>query len=267
VQQPATRGGVGVFPPRLVVLMYHGLHHDAHDEGHFDPRYSVHPASFEAQMQRVRAKRGHAWLPDDAMAGVQSPEIMVSFDDGEASDAEVALPILLRLGLRATFFVTSGFVGRRGSMSATQLRAVSDAGMVIGSHGASHRFLNTLSAQALRAELAESRELLQDHIGRRVDTLALPGGRGGERELQTAYDIGYQHVFGSAPGDNREGGRGGYVQRVAITRDTTAETFDQILAWRGPAVRRIALRHRMLQLPKRLIGDTGYQRLRELLLR
>jgi peptidoglycan/xylan/chitin deacetylase (PgdA/CDA1 family) len=252
-------------PARLVVLMYHGLHEGPRDDGHWDPRYSVAPAQFDAQMRRVRDKRGHAWMPDDGLAGVQSPEIMVSFDDGEASDARVALPILQRLGLRAVFFITSGFVGRRGSIDAMQLRELSDAGMAIGSHGASHRFLSTLPESELRAELAQSRDFLETCTGRRVGMLALPGGRGGARELAVARELGYVHVFDSTPGDNRK--PDGFVQRVAIVRDTGMQDFDQILAWRGPAVKAIQWRHRMLRLPKRLIGDNRYLRLREALMR
>ena len=252
-------------PARLVVLMYHGLHDGPRDDGHWDPRYSVAPAAFDELMQRLRDKRGQAWLPDGTFAGTRSPEVMVSFDDGEASDATLALPILRRLGLRAAFFVTSGFVGRPGSVDAAQLRALSDAGMVIGSHGASHRFLSTLTEAEMRTELWQSRAFLEDITGRRVDLLALPGGRGGERECTVARELGYTHVFGSVPGDNRKPEC--CVQRVAIVRDTTMADFDQILAWRGAAAKSIEWRHRMLRLPKRLMGDERYQRLREALTR
>lgn len=36
--------------------------------------------------------------------------LVITFDDGYADNAEVALPILLRHGLRATFFVSTGFL-------------------------------------------------------------------------------------------------------------------------------------------------------------
>src|SRR5689334_21931860 len=37
--------------------------------------------------------------------------LCITFDDGYANNAEIALPILLSRGLKATFFVATGFVG------------------------------------------------------------------------------------------------------------------------------------------------------------
>jgi peptidoglycan/xylan/chitin deacetylase (PgdA/CDA1 family) len=255
-------------PARLVVLMYHGLHHVA-GEPHFDPRYSVHPGEFERQMRLLAARRARCWLPGlpalpIAHDGV--PEVMVSFDDGAASDAEVALPILAGLGLRAASFVTSGFVGKPGRVSAGQLRELAAVGMLIGAHGRSHRLLATLSAAELDEELRGSRAELEDLLGTPVTTLALPGGRGGAREHAAARAAGYTLVFGSQPGDNLAPAPP-ILQRVPVVRDTTLTMFDQLIDWRGPAARRLHWRHRLLQLPKRLFGDQRYDRWRASLVR
>lgn len=255
-------------PARLVVLMYHGLH-AAPSEPHFDPRYSVLPQQFERQMRLLAARRARCWLPGlpalpIAHEGV--PEVMVSFDDGCASDAEIALPCLSALGLRAAFFVTSGFVDRPGRLAGSQLRALARAGMLVGSHGRSHRLLATLDAPALREELQRSRAELEQVLGQAVTTLALPGGRGAAREHAAALEAGYTLVFGSQPGDNRAP-RPAIVQRVPVVRHTSLRGFDQLLAWSGPDVRRICWRHRLLQIPKRLVGDQRYDRLRASLLR
>lgn len=96
--------------PRLSVLIYHRVLRQP------DPLFpsEVDAAEFHremtlvAQMFRVlpleeaieRLKDGS--LPAGAAA--------VSFDDGYADNAEVALPILQRIGLPATFFVATGFL-------------------------------------------------------------------------------------------------------------------------------------------------------------
>ena len=254
---------------RLLVLMYHGLHRDADDHGRFDPRYSVRPEAFERQMQRVRALRGGSWLPTvfGAARPPSGPAVMVSFDDGDASNADVALPCLQKLGMGAVFFITSDFLGQRGMLSPSRLRDLADAGMVVGAHGATHRFLNTLTERELHDELQRSRCRLEDVCGTPVDTLALPGGRGGARELAAARAAGYRLVFGSCPGINRGLDEDALVRRVAITRGLGAQGFDQVLAWQGATVRRLRLRHRLLSVPKQLLGDVRYDRLREALVR
>jgi peptidoglycan/xylan/chitin deacetylase (PgdA/CDA1 family) len=256
---------------RLLVLMYHGVHATASDPGRFDPRYSVSPQAFEQQMRQLQAHPGDSWLPA-ADAPFQLPPsrgdhapVLVSFDDGDVSNALEALPRLQAAGQRAVFFVTSEFIGRAGMLAPSQLRALAAAGMQIGSHGASHRFLSSLDTPALYSELQRSRDALQQIIGGAVDLLALPGGRGGPRELDAALTVGYRAVFGSQPGDNRGWRPGRYLQRIPITRDLSAAGFAQILNWGGPTVRRMRWRHSLLSMPKRVLGDERYDRLRQAL--
>lgn len=268
-------------PGRVLVLMYHGLHADPNGPGHYDPRYSVQPDMFRAQLECLLEFNLAGWLPvaGEAMISIggapgchknrrenrsgNRPPVLITFDDGDASLVETALPILEELRVGAVFFVTRDFVGQPGMIRASQLRRISDAGMVIGSHGVSHRFLNTLSPAALEFELTHSREYLEHITEREVALVSLPGGRGGRREIEAAAEAGYRSVFGSVPGDNRNTPAGGLIERVAITRDVTLEQFRQIVGWYGSAKWRVRARHHALGLPKRLIGDRGYDWLRD----
>ncbi len=191
--------------------------------------------------------------------------MLITFDDGDASNLEQALPLLQESGLAAVFFITRNFVGQRGMISRAGVRGLADAGMVIGSHGLSHRFLNTLSPNTLAIELASSRDFLQQITGRPVVLLSLPGGRGGPREIQAAYDAGYRSVLGSRPGNNLATPAGALIDRVVISRQTDSQAFEQLVRWQGPAVWRQCARHRLLGLPRRLLGDRGYDRLRQVL--
>lgn len=255
-------------PGRVLVLMYHGVHADRDSRGHFDPRYSVHPARFREQLEYLRDHNRAGWLPVAGEALVAPPPVgdqamvLITFDDGDASLADTALPVLAGLGLGAVFFVTRKFVGQRGMINAGELRHLSAAGMVIGSHGVSHRFLNTLSDAALEFELEHSRDFLEQATGREVSLLSLPGGRGATREIEAAARAGYRSVFGSVPGNNRDTAPGHLIERVAITRDVTLERFRQIVRWQGAAAWRIRARHLALRWPKRLIGDRSYDWLR-----
>ena len=253
----------------LPVLMYHGLHADAHAPGHYDPVYSVRPRDFVYQLDWLQ-DHGYRTLCLDAACreapGTDAHALVISFDDGDVSNIEIALPLLQARGMTAEFFITSGFVGRPGNMSAGAVRRLADAGMGIGAHGRSHVLLEDLDAATLDAELRDSKRELEDILGREVDAVALPGGRGGERERRAALALGYRHLLGSVPGPNLAPCAGRWLQRLAITRDLTPGAFAALVQWRGMRPRIAQARHHLLSLPKRLLGNRRYERLRARLL-
>lgn len=96
--------------PRLSVLAYHRVLLEADallanepDAAAFEDRMRWVKANFEvlALGEAVRALAEHR-LPKRALS--------ITFDDGYADNYTVALPILRRLGLPATFFIATGFL-------------------------------------------------------------------------------------------------------------------------------------------------------------
>jgi peptidoglycan/xylan/chitin deacetylase (PgdA/CDA1 family) len=92
----------------------------------------------------------------DELLGAVSryPFIRITFDDGNASDVEHALPALLRHKLTATFFVVAGRLDEPGSLSSDDVRALAAAGMTIGSHGLAHRPWRSTNDHDLEAEMS-----------------------------------------------------------------------------------------------------------------
>lgn len=251
----------------LPILMYHGLHRDPGSRGRYDAVYSVHPEMFARQLDWLVQQHHRSVLLDEATAtDTGDRRVVITFDDGDVSNVEVALPLLAERGLRAEFFVTTDFIGQLGMLAPDDIRRLAAAGMGIGSHGRTHAFLQDLDTAALMAELDDSRCRLQAICGRPIDSLALPGGRGGERELLAAQRLGYRHLLGSVPGPNRRPRRDGWMQRLAVTRNLPLDDFAALVQWRGLPPRWMKARHAALQMPKRVLGNDGYQRLRERLL-
>jgi peptidoglycan/xylan/chitin deacetylase (PgdA/CDA1 family) len=250
----------------LPVLMYHGLHAGPEARGHFDPVYSVDPVAFDGQLAALQALGYQTVrLRDLGGPGLPARPVVLTFDDGDASDCEVALPLLRARGMVAEFFVVSDRVGRPGWLRADQLQALARAGMGVQSHARSHRYLSDLSASELEEELAESRLRLVELGGEAVDALALPGGRGGAREAQAARAAGYRWVLGSRPALNRlPVAPGGCLDRIAVTRGLSWQRFCDLLLWRGAAPHLARLRYEALRWPKRVLGNALYQRVRQL---
>jgi peptidoglycan/xylan/chitin deacetylase (PgdA/CDA1 family) len=250
---------------RLPVLMYHGLHASDRDAGRFDAVYSVTPDQFAAQMDWLCANRYRSTLLDDA--GVPTGQrVVISFDDGDISNLDVALPLLHERGMVAEFFVTSDFVGQPGMLAAQDINLLARTGMGVQSHGRSHRFLEDLDGESMYAELRDSKQRLETASGVQVTAIAFPGGRGGGRERDAALGLGYRHVLGSVPGTNRWRKPHECYERIAITRDMQLSDFAALVRWRGWRPRYAKARFRALRLPKRLLGNDRYQRLRARLL-
>ena len=252
----------------LPILMYHGLHADADAAGVFDPVYSVHPGEFARQLdwlvdQGYRAIR----LSDCQRMPTPSKCVVITFDDGDVSNLAVALPLLSSRGMCAEIFVTADFVGRDGRLNRAQVRELSAAGMAIQSHGRTHRYLADLDARELDAELIDSKLRLEAMTGQPVHALALPGGRGGERERRAALRAGYRQVLNSLPGNNVHRTAQDYLQRVVVTRGMPIARFAQLVAWQGVYPRLLRGRYRTLALAKSIVGNRNYERLREQVLR
>jgi|SoiMethySBSTD1v2_1073268.scaffolds.fasta_scaffold633206_2 peptidoglycan/xylan/chitin deacetylase (PgdA/CDA1 family) len=98
------------FARRLSVLAYHRVMPQR------DPLLPLEPsaAEFEERMRWVKANFEVLPLAEaaQALAAQRLPKraLSITFDDGYADNYKVAVPILLRLGLPATFFVATGFL-------------------------------------------------------------------------------------------------------------------------------------------------------------
>jgi peptidoglycan/xylan/chitin deacetylase (PgdA/CDA1 family) len=249
----------------LPILMYHGLHADARASG-FDPVYSVRPHEFAQQLDWLCARGYRTVRLDQLDEPLPEKSIVISFDDGDASNRAIALPLLRARKMVAEFCITSDFIGQHGMVSANDVRALARAGMGVQSHGHTHRLLEDLDDAALHSELIISKHRLEALCDREVRAIALPGGRGGTRERDAALRVGYRLVLTSVPGINRGALASNCCERIAVTRDMPMENFVAMVQWRGWTPRIAQLRYRALVFPKRVLGNARYERVRARLL-
>ena len=109
-----SRCGAGLFgmvaSPRLSILIFHRVHAQP------DTIFPGEPgaARFDRLMRFVARSFRVMTLGDAvsrlAQGSLPSRSLVITFDDGYADNAEVALPILQRHGLAASFFVSTGFL-------------------------------------------------------------------------------------------------------------------------------------------------------------
>jgi len=135
-----------VSAPRASILIFHRvlpapdpMFPDLVDAARFDALVRTLAASFTIlPLGEVAARLADGSLPAGALS--------ITFDDGYADNAEIALPILRRHGARATFFVSTGFLdgGRMFNDSVIEcVRAARGDAADLGEFGLGRRALVT----------------------------------------------------------------------------------------------------------------------------
>lgn len=185
-------------PP--VVLMYHGVSRsDA--------------AGFERQMSELKT---HATLvfADESLPSNGRQKVAVTFDDAFMSVFEHAIPVMTALGVPATIFVPTGYLGAEPGWipatartkdwpgqvaSAEVLRACDPRQIRIASHSVTHPHLAEVDGRVLRDELVLSRQALERMTSAPIEMLSLPYGSCSTRVLSEAAASGYKRVFANIP--------------------------------------------------------------------
>ena len=137
----------------------------------------------------------------DAVA--ERSDVRITFDDGNMSDVEVALPRLVERGLTAEFFLLAGMLGDRGRVDHVGVRVLLDAGMAIGSHGWSHRDWRRVDNAQAQEELDVAHRVLGELTGRPVSHVAIPFGSYNRHVLRRLRAAGVTRAYTSDGGRAR----------------------------------------------------------------
>jgi peptidoglycan/xylan/chitin deacetylase (PgdA/CDA1 family) len=219
----------------VVALTYHGFG-EAADPG-AGARAAIPLAELEAQLE-VIAAAGGAMDPRRATTGDSG--IVLTFDDGERSVLTEALPRLARRGWVGAVFVTTGWIGRLGYLTAADLKRLRRAGWLVGAHGETHRALPALPPDELRGELLRSRARLARLLGDAPAHLAFPRGRTSPFVEDEARAAGFTTLWSSTPGMNAARLPRGPLRRIAVRPGEPLARFERLV--RGDRLAHHALR-------------------------
>jgi peptidoglycan/xylan/chitin deacetylase (PgdA/CDA1 family) len=156
------------------ILVYHTINKA---DGPAACAETISPESFEQQLRWLSRRRRVVSLEETLTRSRKESLVAITFDDGYRDNLTTALPLLEKYSLPMTLFVVAGFVDRDGYLTEEELREMARHPLVtIGSHGLWHRNFTLLATDDARFELRESKQILEEVIGRKVDLLAWPYG-------------------------------------------------------------------------------------------
>jgi peptidoglycan/xylan/chitin deacetylase (PgdA/CDA1 family) len=174
----------------IPILLYHSV---SADPLPWIRPLTVSPKAFRRHLELIREAGATALSVTecaDALASAGSlPErpVVITFDDGLADFRDQAMPSLRGAGCAVTLFVTTGFLEdlpqARGVtrpagpwLDSAALLDLREQGVEIGAHTHTHPHLDTLSVGAARAEIASSKEILEELLGAPVPSFSYPHG-------------------------------------------------------------------------------------------
>ncbi len=233
---------------RVVVLLYHRVNDELRDT------VTVGIEQFDRQMELVRRKYTVATI-DDVVAGrvprnIRRPVVAVTFDDGYLDNYQNAVPILVKHGIPAAFFVSTGMIGaERGfphdltklgrplpNMTWDHLAEMKQLGFTIGSHTVSHVNCAQAPPEEVRAELVASKAELQSRLGLEEVLFAYPFGKKSDitpEILEDVKRIGYASCLSAYGGCNRADIDPFDVRRMGIDYNFSDRAFQARLEGYG----------------------------------
>jgi peptidoglycan/xylan/chitin deacetylase (PgdA/CDA1 family) len=175
---------------RARILVYHSISEDP-----LNP-FSVSPKDFEEQVRTLSQEYNVVSL-EELLACINNEEkeipldsVAITLDDGFKDNYTYAYPILRGYAAPATMFVIVTRLESNGALpspsvgqgsdrylSWDQVIEMSKNGISIGSHTLTHRWLTGITLEEARREIVESKERLEQRLGKPVSLFAYPGGR------------------------------------------------------------------------------------------
>lgn len=187
---------------RVPILMYHYIQ----DPGPVKNNLFIPPDVFDRQLQWL-SDNGYCTVDLDRMMqifhGTDVPAckpVVLTFDDGWESSYTNVLPLLQKHAMKGVFYVISGFVGRPNFLSAKQVKALADHGMMVQDHTVSHVDLRKVAERDARKQLGDSKLEIVAMTGHPVTHVAYPSGKYNSQVLATAASLGYVTGVTTHPG-------------------------------------------------------------------
>jgi peptidoglycan/xylan/chitin deacetylase (PgdA/CDA1 family) len=177
------------FPPqtqkRIPILMYHSIQDGTSDRR---PYYDINTsaARFGLQMKFLRDHGYRTVHLQEARKLLEqnswnSRYVVITFDDGYRDFLTAASPIMAEFNHTAVLFVPSGLIGderahflERECLTWSEIRELHVNGIEIGSHSVTHCELKLLRTPELEAEVAHSKQTIEDKIGHSVTSFSYP---------------------------------------------------------------------------------------------
>ena len=178
--------------------------------------------------------------------------VVLTFDDGFQNFYTTAFPILEQYGFKATVFLVTDYCAKKNNwpgnppdlasttlMSWSEVRELKSSGIDFGAHTRTHPDLTRLSEAKVKGEIVDSKDAIENAIGRTVTTFAYPYGKfnGRVREIVSQnFDAACSTYLGTASVESDpfslERIDAYYLSRPRVFNALSSKSFDRYMKFR-----------------------------------
>jgi len=237
----------------IPILLYHSV--SKQSSKRFHP-WTIHPDLFAEHMAYL-SEGGYTPITVSQLAralrlqgnGLPNNPVVITFDDGFADFMSGALPILIRYGFPSTLYLVTGYVnhtsewlcsegeGNRFMLCWEEIQDLPLHGVECGAHSHSHRQLDIAPFKEACEEIRTSKEILEEKLGRAIETFSFPHGYHTNRLLRFLKQSDYSSscIVGHAMANDRSDPYA--LPRIIINADVSTKQLGRFL--RGKDLRRL----------------------------
>ncbi len=188
------------FTGKIPILMYHYIRDYNDPTDKIGVNLSVSPVKFAAQLDYLKSK-GYKTITfqDVENNNIPARPVILTFDDGYIDFYQNAYPVLKSRQMVAVSYIITSFNGGR-YMDNNQIKEIASYGIEIGSHTISHPDLTTISPAKAQSEIANSKSILENIIGKPVISFCHPSGKYNDAVIKLVQDAGYKYATTTNPG-------------------------------------------------------------------
>lgn len=187
--------------PQVPILCYHQIRNWTATDGKMGKDYIVPIAEFKSQMKMLADSGYQTILPDQLydylVYGKKLPKkpIMLTFDDTKLDQYTAAIPEMNKYGFKGVFFIMTVSIGKANYMSKAQIKELSDAGHVIGSHTYDHQNVKKYQGDDWLTQIEKPTKTLQEITGKEVKYFAYPFGLWNKEAIPELKKRGFTSAF------------------------------------------------------------------------
>lgn len=187
---------------QVPILCYHQIRDWRASDRQIDKDYIIPPATFKAHMKMLADSGYHTILPDQLYdylvkgAALPSKPIMLTFDDTDGDQYQVARPELMKYDFKGVYFIVNTNIQKNWHyMDRKQIKQLSDEGNVIGSHTQDHVNFKKLQGTAWETQIEKPTKKLEAITGKPVKYFAFPYGLWNSKNLPELHIFGFLAAF------------------------------------------------------------------------